>query len=696
MAAIGRSRVILAAAVLAGVQADFASDFDCAARLLAVEYAYQMQPWRPSSFFQNIADALNGTPEKPANCTVAVPAKVLASTARNSRFRHADIDFVASRELAGGKTFYVDALKGADSNPGTIAAPLKTIPAAVGASRAAGAGANTIVLRQGTHYPAQTTVLTASDSGLQFMSFPGEEAWISGAVPLVNVTWAPFKVNPGDHWDIQTGVNYVFAGPTTPGQGAPSIPFLGYTNTSTECWAACNATAGCGQWTWHDATTGGWNRCCYGRVGPRTSPVADTPGHISGSLEVGDNIWAADVSQVLANLPNGILGLRAPDGTRLQRARYPNWNSEVSFGPSFAASWTPQQAPRTPDVQIDLASPTRNNTVSMFHTFTAGIGGTCDRFEPPAGYFCSNAVQGGGSQIYFVPIAFNVTSAQLPHTPYSNPAGGIVMTWRPGHWASWMAEIGGATYDAATNATNFTIASGLFQGSRGADTGDEVYLENIWEELDAPGEWFYNASTRMLYLFNNASAPAPPAADGSIAVASLKSLFNITGSLGAPVVDVGFTGIGFRDTALTYMDPHGIPSGGDWSLERSAVVFAEGTEGFSVRGCVFERVDGNAVLISAYTRNASITDNEFAWTGATAIALWGNTHGGDARLPPGWGIDGSQGDQPRGTLVSGNYAHDYGIWQKQSSFYTQFKTSESLIQHNVALNGPRAHVNFNE
>ena len=64
------------------------------------------------------------------------------------------------------------------------------------------------------------------------------------------------------------------------------------------------------------------------------------------------------------------------------------------------------------------AQPVRNTSVSMFQTFTAGIGvrsrdlcpallqchyppplppcllqGTCDRFQPPAGYWCSTHVQ---------------------------------------------------------------------------------------------------------------------------------------------------------------------------------------------------------------------------------------------------------------------------------------------------------------
>ena len=39
------------------------------------------------------------------------------------------------------------------------------------------------------------------------------------------------------------------------------------------------------------------------------------------------------------------------------------------------------------------------------------------------------------------------------------------------------------------------------------------------------------------------------------------------------------------------MEPHGVPSGGDWGLERLGALYFEGTEGLSVRGCQFERLD---------------------------------------------------------------------------------------------------------
>ena len=215
-----------------------------------------------------------------------------------------------------------------------------------------------------------------------------------------------------------------------------------------------------------------------------------------------------------------------------------------------------------------------------------------------------------------------------------------------------MYQVGSGDFDASTNTTNFTFSSGGFQGSRGSDAGEDSYIENVMEELDFPSEFFFDAASSTLFLFYNASAGTPPPADGSITLVTpeFKHLFNITGTQAAPVKGVSLIGLGMRDTAYTYMDPHGLPSGGDWALERSAVVFIEGTELTTVSGCIFERIDGNAVLLSAYNRNASITKNEFLWIGSTAVAMWGNTEstgGADSILPEGFGGDGTAGNQPR-------------------------------------------------
>jgi hypothetical protein len=50
-----------------------------------------------------------------------------------------------------------------------------------------------------------------------------------------------------------------------------------------------------------------------------------------------------------------------------------------------------------------------------------------------------------------------------------------------------------------------------------------------------------------------------------------------------------------------------------------------GTEGAKIENNLFERLDGLGVLLKGYHRNASLSNNDFAWLGATAMAGWGET-----------------------------------------------------------------------
>lgn len=87
------------------------------------------------------------------------------------------------------------------------------------------------------------------------------------------------------------------------------------------------------------------------------------------------------------------------------------------------------------------------------------------------------------------------------------------------------------------------------------------YVDHIWEELDAPREFYADAGAQRLYYFHNASAGTPPPSDWTFEVPMLPCLINISGSPSAPVVNVSVSGITFTSAAASYMMPHGIPSG---------------------------------------------------------------------------------------------------------------------------------------
>jgi hypothetical protein len=139
-------------------------------------------------------------------------------------------------------------------------------------------------------------------------------------------------------------------------------------------------------------------------------------------------------------------------------------------------------------------------------------------------------------------------------------------------------------------------------------------------------------------------------------------------------------------TEPTYLDGYEVPSSGDVSISRSATLMLSGVEQATIEAVRFDAVGGNALNVLDYARDTLVDSCEFAWSGENAIALIGS-----ARL-----IDGSDGQQPRGTRITRNLIRELGIFTKQCSAVFQSLAALSHIQHNVLFNGPRAGINFND
>jgi len=74
------------------------------------------------------------------------------------------------------------------------------------------------------------------------------------------------------------------------------------------------------------------------------------------------------------------------------------------------------------------------------------------------------------------------------------------------------------------------------------------------------------------------------------------------------------------------MERHAVPSAGDWALDRFGAIFLQGTESVTLENCTFERLDGNAVMVSGYNRNATVTNSDFSFLGGNAVVSWGYTN----------------------------------------------------------------------
>ena len=79
--------------------------------------------------------------------------------------------------------------------------------------------------------------------------------------------------------------------------------------------------------------------------------------------------------------------------------------------------------------------------------------------------------------------------------------------------------------------------------------------------------------------------------------------------------------------------------------------------------------------MSNYVRNAIIERNEFRYPGDSAIASLGSTEL----------IDGTNGDQPRGTKIINDLMHENGIYGKQSGAYFQSLTAQVEFDGNISF-----------
>ena len=191
------------------------------------------------------------------NASGAVGARGGAAAAPN------DARNAAAALTAGGTAIYVDYAAGSDSADGSVAHPLKTVVAAVAASRGLAPGARParVVLRNGTHYLNATISLGAADSGLRFEAFPGEAPVLSGALPLRALVWVQKNVTaaapPGG--PVQPNENNVF------GEcGRPGVPNKGVMADWQACQASCLADSTCTSWTYHNGTFNpGFTHVCW-------------------------------------------------------------------------------------------------------------------------------------------------------------------------------------------------------------------------------------------------------------------------------------------------------------------------------------------------------------------------------------------------------------------------------------------------
>ena len=222
-------------------------------------------------------------------------------------------------------------------------------------------------------------------------------------------------------------------------------------------------------------------------------------------------------------------------------------------------------------------------------------------------------------------------------------------------------------------------------GARWAATPCEVnhrshyFIENVFEELDAPGEWYLDKAECKLYFY------PPPDLDLSSAVVEaplLEQLVRFAGTQDDPVRHITLEGFRIALTASTFLEPYDVPSLSDWAIHRGGALFLDGARDCTIRDCFFDAVGGNAVFMNGYNRSNVVEDCTFSEAGDSAICFVGLLET----------TNGTQRTFPYECMATNNLIHDCGEFGKQTAGVYISRAKRVAVTHNEIFRMPRAAV----
>jgi hypothetical protein len=281
---------------------------------------------------------------------------------------------------------------------------------------------------------------------------------------------------------------------------------------------------------------------------------------------------------------------------------------------------------------------------------------------------------------------------------WADPVGGYIHAMHRAHWGGYHYEIAGVEEGG-----EFALIGG-YQNNRQMGMHREYrFVEHIFEELDAPGEWFFDRKTSTLYFYPPKNTDL---GNALIEVSGLKHLFEISGTPENPVKYIHIEDLELAHTAYTFMDTKEPLLRSDWAIYRGGAILINGAENCQINRNYFNTLGGNGVFVNNYNRRISISGNHFEALGASAICFVGDPN---AVRSPSFEyhefvsfeeLDRTVGPKtenyPALCTVHDNLIHDIGRVEKQVAGVQISMASEISVSHNSIYNLPRAGINISE
>lgn len=280
---------------------------------------------------------------------------------------------------------------------------------------------------------------------------------------------------------------------------------------------------------------------------------------------------------------------------------------------------------------------------------------------------------------------------------WKNPTGGYIHAMHGALWGDMHWQILGKK-----SPTKLDYIGG-WQNNRPSGMHPTYRMvENIFEELDAPGEWYYQASEQKIYFKPDSQTDLSTA---KVEVVRLRHLIEFNGTKQNPVLGIALKGFIFRHAMRTFMENKEPLLRSDWTIYRGGAVVFNGAENCSVSDCEFDQVGGNGVFINNYNRHIYITGCYLHNIGASGIAFVGDPamvrnpifSVGKQNFETLDHTKGPKGDNfPESCTVEDCLITLTGRDEKQTSPITISMSHKITVNHCSIYDVPRAGINISE
>ena len=199
---------------------------------------------------------------------------------------------------------------------------------------------------------------------------------------------------------------------------------------------------------------------------------------------------------------------------------------------------------------------------------------------------------------------------------WADPTGGYIHAMHRSRWGGYHYRITGKKPDGEV------AYEGGWQNNRQMGMHKDFRMvENIFEELDAPGEWFHDAKTHTLYY---QPEPGMDLAKAKVEVVRLRHLVEFQGSEASPVRFITLQGFVVRHAARTFMETKEPLLRSDWAIYRGGAFMLTGTEDVSILDTEFDQVGGNAIFVNNYNRRTLVKGCHIHDVGASGVCFVGD------------------------------------------------------------------------